>query len=65
MQETPTFFDEEKELEKEIQKEYEKIVKESEEKEKDFTFGSANHQEFIEEQNIKDIESTDFYKSDM
>ena len=48
-----------------IQKEYEKIVKECEEQEKDFSFGSANHQEFIEEQNIKDIESTDFYKSDM
>ena len=73
MQEIPTFFDEEKELldienareEMAIQKEYEKIVKECEEQEKDFSFGSANHQEFIEEQNIKDIESTDFYKSDM
>ncbi|WP_273403931.1 hypothetical protein [Campylobacter avium] len=72
MQEIPTFFDEEKELldidnvreEMAIQKEYEKIVKECEEQEKDFSFGSANHQESIEKECISDIENSDFYKSD-
>lgn len=50
--------------ERDFQKEFDEVANKAKDLEKDFAFGSANHQEHIEKENIKDIENSDFYKND-